>query len=168
MWTLYAAGHNLLPAAVAWHSFVAFGVQWARPLTAACRLDRCASCLAAAGMLEGLLSGAQAVQPQHPAIQRLCLLLEQQAAAANLVADSTSDRLSQDTAAMAIQEASQVSLFQPSKTAASSLQTCWHMQTVAFLLPAMGYVLSCMAQGLPKYCGAVCICIHTCLLTPQL
>ena len=59
-------------------------------------------------MLEGLLGGAQAVQLQHPAGQSLCLLLEQQAAAANLVADSTSDRLSQDTAAMAIQEASQV------------------------------------------------------------
>ena len=74
-------------------------------------------------MLEGLLGMAQAVQPQHPAIQRLCLLLEQQAAAANLAADSTSDRLSQDTAAMAILEASQVSFFLPSKSAAFSLQT---------------------------------------------
>ena len=94
-------------------------------------------------MLEGLLGGAQAVQPQHPATQRLCLLLEQQAAAANLMADSTSDSLSQDTAAMAIQQASQVSSFCPAKMS-PPFRRPFQLIT-AVVLPAMGHVLCYMA-----------------------
>ena len=111
-------------------------------------------------MLEGLLGGAQAVQLQHPAVESLCLLLEQHAAAANLVADSTSDRLSQDTAAMAIQEASQVgpslSLFLCRARVLPLLcRPCQQVQTVAPVLPAMGSVLCCRAQGLPDLEGTV-------------